>query len=256
MTDLICDLDGVLFRGDTPVDGAGRAIERFREAGGNVLFVTNNASRTPEYVAETIERVNSVACDPADVITATMAAAPLLRPEDLPVFGVGEHGISGLLEQLGLAHTDDAGEANSVMVGVDRNFTYQKLAEASSAVRSGARFIATNNDFTFPAPNGQLLPGAGSLVGAISIASGVEPEIAGKPHQPMRDLIKTRFRGHAWVVGDRLDSDISMARAEPDWTSILVLTGVTTPEEDTSPADHVAADLKEAVDLILQLDRA
>ena len=88
------------------------------------------------------------------------------------------------------------------------------------------------------------------MVAAVQATTGVEPEVAGKPHPPMRALLRAKGIGEAWVIGDRVDTDIALARAEPDWTSILVLTGVTGPEE-TADADHVVPDLAAAVDLVL-----
>jgi len=113
----------------------------------------------------------------------------------------------------------------------------------------GARFIATNTDPTYPVADG-LLPGGGACVAAVQVTTGVTPEVAGKPHPPMRALLRSRGIGEAWVIGDRVDTDIALAQAESDWRSILVLTGVTSPEEAIG-ADHVVADLAAAVDLVL-----
>jgi 4-nitrophenyl phosphatase len=124
------------------------------------------------------------------------------------------------------------------------------MAGAADAVRRGARFIATNIDPTYPTAEG-LRPGAGSIAAAIAVASGVEPEVAGKPRESMRLLAKKRLSGPAWVVGDRIDTDIEMARLEPDWSSILVLSGVTGSGVAGVDADHVVPDLSAAVDLVL-----
>jgi 4-nitrophenyl phosphatase len=123
------------------------------------------------------------------------------------------------------------------------------LTRAADAVRFGARFIATNTDPTFPVADG-LLPGGGAIVAAVRATTGVEPEVAGKPNAPMRALLRAKGIRDAWVIGDRVDTDIALARAEPDWTSILVLTGVTGPE-GTGDADFVVPDLAAAVDLVL-----
>jgi 4-nitrophenyl phosphatase len=135
------------------------------------------------------------------------------------------------------------------LVGLDFDLSYDRLTRAANAVRLGARFIATNTDPTYPVADG-LLPGGGAMVAAVRVATGVEPEIAGKPHSPMRALLRAKGIGEAWVIGDRVDTDIAMARAEPDWTSILVLTGVTDPHEPHD-ADFVVPDLTAAVDLVL-----
>ncbi|NIQ56034.1 MAG: HAD hydrolase-like protein, partial [Gemmatimonadetes bacterium] len=96
---------------------------------------------------------------------------------------------------------------------------------AARAVRAGARFVATNHDATYPTPDG-LLPGAGSIVAAVEVASEREAEVAGKPHPPMRRLVRERCGGEEiWVVGDRIDTDLAMA-FEEGWGTALVLTGV------------------------------
>jgi 4-nitrophenyl phosphatase len=115
--------------------------------------------------------------------------------------------------------------AEAVIVGLDTGISYERLRSAVMAVRNGARFIATNADPTYPTPSG-LWPGAGAIVAAIEVAAGIEPEIAGKPHPAIRSLIRTRLvPGPVWVVGDRPETDVAMAKVE-GWTSVLVLTGV------------------------------
>ena len=162
---------------------------------------------------------------------------------------LGGDGIVSALTDAGLGMTDDPWAATALLVGLDFEFTFDRLARACDAVRFGARFIATNVDPTLPVADG-ILPGAGSMVAAVQVATRVEPEVAGKPHPPMRTLLRAKGIGEAWVIGDRVDTDIALARAEPDWTSILVLTGVTGSEE-TGDADNVVPDLAAAVDLVL-----
>lgn len=249
MIEVVCDLDGVVYRGNTTVPGADAALRLLEDAGARIAFVTNNSSRSPHYVAEKISRLTSFDARADMVCTSAQAGATMLRPDDSPVLVVGGDGIVSALGAAGVPTTPDPGEARSIMVGLDREMTYAELAGAADAVRAGARFIATNVDPTFPVEGGRLLPGAGALVAAISTASGVTPEIAGKPHRPMRDLVKSRGLTSPWVIGDRVDTDIAMAAEEPGWRSILVLTGVT--GERSPMADAVAPDLLHAVNLVL-----
>jgi HAD superfamily hydrolase (TIGR01450 family) len=244
---VVCDLDGVVYLGDSVIDGAPESLRRLSDAGIRILFVTNNASRTPEQVATKIFRLTGHEVGVDDVCTSPQAAEGMLRPDDLPVLVVGEVGITEVLGNAGREMTTDPSTAGSVMVGLTTLVDYAWIAAAATAVRNGARFIATNTDPTYPTTRG-LMPGAGSIVAAIAVASGVEPEIAGKPHRPMRDLVRSRIGGEAWVIGDRVDTDIEMARHEPGWTSILVLSGVS---EESPSAAHVVVDLVSAADLIL-----
>lgn len=250
MTSVICDLDGVIYRGDQAVPGSPDALRRLRSAGVRVVFVTNNATRTPEASATKIERVTGVEVDPEEVCTSAVASASVLTERDSPVLVVGEEGICDAISAVGLEMTDDAGKARSVVVGLYRDIGYQDIADAADAVRSGARFIATNTDPTFPTADG-VKPGAGAIVAAIATVAGSEPEVCGKPHAPMRALIRARGVDDAWVIGDRAETDIALAIHERDWRSILVLSGVTDPGDPNGGADHVVADFAEAVDLVL-----
>lgn len=250
MIDVICDLDGVLYRGDVAVPGAPDALRRLNDSEARITYVTNNSTRTPTDAALKIEEVTGVSTEPSQIITSSQAAASLLTLDDQPTMVVGERGVADALAQVGVEMTEDPEKAGSVVVGMDRNVTYDNIARASTAVRSGARFLATNTDPTFPTATG-FLPGAGSLVAAIATAAGREPEVAGKPHQAIRDLLRSRGIEEAWVIGDRIDTDIALATAEPGWRSILVLTGVSTIDDDVSVADHVVPDFESAVDLVL-----
>lgn len=249
MIQVVCDLDGVVYRGSQVLPGASDALGRLREIGAALLFVTNNSTRTPEAAAGRITDMTGVRCDPDEVCTSPQAAALMLRPDDSPVFVVGEEGIDGALVAGGHRVTEDAGEAHSVVVGLTPRITYEWIGAAANAVRAGARFVATNVDPTYPIENG-LLPGAGAIVAAIATATGVNPEVAGKPHGPMVDLVRSRLGdGPVWVVGDRVDTDVALARAG-GWRSILVMGGVTESPEG-SGADAVAIGLAGAVDQIV-----
>lgn len=254
MAEVICDLDGVLYRADTPVAGASEALERLLDAGAAVTFVTNNSTKSPRDTAAKISQITGVLVDTESVVTSSMAAASMVRTSDQPVLPVGEAGVFETLQDAGIETTQNWTQARSVVVGMDWGVTYETIADAADVVRAGGRFIATNDDPTYPTP-GRLLPGAGAVVAAIAATSGRRPEVAGKPHRPMLDLLEARGIGEAWVVGDRLDTDIAFAGGNPRWASVLVLTGVTKREEDLSHADHVVDDFSAAVELILDSGR-
>jgi HAD superfamily hydrolase (TIGR01450 family) len=247
---VICDIDGVVYRGDRLLPGSDRALRRLLDAGVDLWFVTNNSTRSPAYISEKIARVTGVEVSPDSIVTSSQAAVRMLGDDPGPVIVLGGEGIHAALAAAGIGVTEEPGEATALLVGLDRELSYDRLARGADAVRMGARFIATNTDPTFPVAHG-LLPGGGACVAAVQATTGVEPEIAGKPHRPMRELLRARGIGEAWVVGDRVDTDVALARAEPDWKSILVMTGVTGPETATGTADHVVPDLSSAVDLVL-----
>lgn len=255
MTTVICDLDGVIYRGRTPIPGSPEALVRLDECGARVVFATNNSTRSPADSARKIKEVTGVEVDPEAVFTSAQASARILGPEDGPVMVIGENGIVEAVLGRGLELTQVADQAKSVVVGLYRNVGYDDIARAADAVRAGARFIATNTDNTFPTANG-LKPGSGAIVAAIAAVAGRAPEVCGKPNAPMRALIKSTGIGDdVWVIGDRVDTDIALADGEPGWRSILVLTGVTGPGEPTGSADHVVRDFSSAVDVVLGTDQ-
>jgi len=246
---VICDIDGVVYRGDQLIPGSDRALQRLVTAGVDLYFATNNSTKTAANVAERISTMTGVDVSAGSIVTSSEAAVGMLEDGEHPVMVLGSDGISTALAEAGIEMTDDPMEARALLVGLDWDLSYERLTRAADAVRAGARFIATNTDPTYPVAGG-LLPGGGAMVAAVRTTTGVIPEVAGKPHRPMRELLRARGIGAAWIIGDRVDTDIALAAAEPDWTSILVLSGVTTQRE-AQGADHVALDLQAAVDLVL-----
>lgn len=237
---VVLDLDGVLYVDDVTVPGAADALAELERAGFAVVFVTNNSTRTPEQAAAKIARRLGRPVDPAAVVTSAEATALTLAGTVTDCLVLGEPGLVDTLRLHGLRSVDEPRRAEAVVVGLDRGLTYDRLADAALAVRAGARFVATGDDATYPTPRG-LLPGAGAIVAAVATASGRDPEVCGKPHLPMRALVRSRIGPPpVWVVGDRPETDLALARAE-GWGAVLVLTGVV-DDPGKVPAD-VSPDL-------------
>ena len=222
---ICCDLDGVVWRGDEPIESAVRGIERLRAEGLRVGFVSNNSSQTVADVAAKLERCG-VPASPDDVLTSALAAARLLGESLEPgsrVLACAGPGVLHALEEVGLTPVDQP-PASAVVVGFHRNFDFDELDRASRAVREGARFVATNLDATYPVVGG-LLPGSGAITAAVATAAGCRPEVAGKPEAPMVALVRDRLGPEGVVVGDRPSSDGALAEAL-GWPFALVLSGV------------------------------
>lgn len=249
---VLCDLDGVIYRGRAALPGVPHALRRLLDSGAKVYFITNNSTRTPEATAAKISDLTGVPLSGDQILTSAQAAMTMLGVADAPVFVVGEDGLRQTVTANGFEITDDPTVAGSVVVGLTRSLSYELLSDAMQAILRGARFVATNDDTTFPTEDG-LAPGCGAIVAAIAASSGTEPEVAGKPNPAMRKLIRSTIEGPAWIIGDRADTDIALAVGEPDWESILVLTGIA--DRESAPeagADHVVEDFSAAVDLVLQ----
>jgi HAD superfamily hydrolase (TIGR01457 family) len=228
----LLDLDGVLYRGDEPVDGAPEAVEELRKLGKRIAFVTNNSSRTPAQVAEKLAGVG-VSADPEEVVTSALATAwTLARRGGGSAFVIGEAGIRTALAAHGIEVVDGTPERTDyVIVGWDRNADYARLRTAALLVQRGSSLVATNADPSYPAPKG-LWPGAGALLAVVTTTLGRPPdEVIGKPHPTLYQIALERSGGgRPLVVGDRLDTDIAGA-APLGWDSLLVWTGVAGPAD-------------------------
>jgi HAD superfamily hydrolase (TIGR01450 family) len=223
------DLDGVVYIGPDVVPGAAKEIARAVEAGMHVAFVTNNASRPPDRVAQHLRDLGIDAAD-ADVVTSAQAAATLLSqelPEGSPVFLIGGEGLEVSLAERGLRAVQSLEEDPvAVVSGFHPDLRWRTVIDGAILVRRGLPWVASNTDLTVPTPAGPG-PGNGVLVRAVADFAGVEPRVAGKPQPPLVEETVRRVGGERpLMVGDRLDTDIEGAvRAECD--SLLVMTGVT-----------------------------
>lgn len=244
----ICDLDGVIWLGDRPVPGSAEAVARLRAAGETVLFVTNNSSLT---IADYLAKLGAVGIDagPSDIVTSAAAAARLVDPAEVALV-CGGPGVVEALAERGVRWVRD-GDADVVVVGWHRDFDFARMAAATRAVLRGARLVATNDDRTYPSPDGPL-PGCGAILASIVAATGATPVVAGKPHEPMAALVRERLGeglAGSTFVGDRPDTDGRMARAL-GIRFALVLSGITRPEgpPPDPPPDLVGPDLLSVVE--------
>ena len=228
------DLDGVVWLVDQPIPGAADAVARLRASGDDVVFVTNNSSQPVAEVESKLARHGIPAT--GDVITSAMAVVTLIEPGETVLVCAGP-GVVEALEAGGARPVRD-GDADAVVVGFHRDFDYERLRIAARAVRRGARLLATNADSSYPTPDGPI-PGGGAILAAVATATGAEAVVAGKPHAPMADLVRSRLGPTGVMVGDRADTDGQFA---------LVHTGVTPAGVAVEPVpDLVAPDLRALV---------
>lgn len=240
---LLLDLDGTVFRGQQPTDGA---VDTLADIEARTLFVTNNASKRSDEVAQKLVAMG-FAAEADDVVTSAQSAARLLAaqiPSGSAVLVIGTESLADEIRHVGLRPVRKfADEPAAVVQGHSPQTGWADLAEAALAIRDGALWVAANVDRTLPSELG-LLPGNGSMVAALETATDQRPQVAGKPQPPL--LLDALARGQferPLVVGDRLDTDISGANAA-GLPSLLVLTGVSTA------ADLVRADAAERPDYL------
>jgi glycerol 3-phosphatase-2 len=225
---VLLDLDGTVVRGTDPVPCAPDVVAALREADVAVQFITNNASRSPEQVAEHLTELG-IQSSPDEVFTSGQAAVAVLSaelPSGSTVLVIGSAALVVAVEEAGLRPVTAASEQPvAVVQGHSPQTGWAQLAEACIAIRAGARWIACNGDRTLPTERG-LLPGNGAMVAALSAATERKPTVAGKPERSLLDTAVRRVGAkRPLVVGDRLDTDIAGACAA-GVDSLLVLSGV------------------------------
>ncbi|MDH7485947.1 MAG: HAD-IIA family hydrolase [Anaerolineae bacterium] len=230
----LLDLDGVVYRGEAALPGAVEFVTALQAQGMPFLFITNNSTRTPAQYVARLARMGVHVGEEAVLTSALATAAYLaeLAPPGTPVYVIGETGLRQALAERGFVLSEDHAVARYVVVGHDTALTWHKLAAATLAIRRGAPFIATNPDRTLPTEEG-LVPGAGAILAALEAASGVSPQVIGKPESVIFRQALARLGvlpRHAAVVGDRLDTDIHGGQ-RAGLRTIGLLSGVTTAEE-------------------------
>ena len=244
----ILDCDGVVWLAEDVIPGVPEAVTKLREAGHRILFLTNNSSQR---IGDLVEKFTGMGIDMEadEIVTSAQAAASLVEAGSTALVCAGE-GVREALEARGVK-TIEEGDADAVVVGFHKWFDYGRLNAAYQAIRAGARLIGTNDDTTYPTPEGPI-PGGGALLASVAAAAGVEPTVAGKPYQPMADLVRERLGGEVGdgvVVGDRPDTDGLIAQ-RLGLPFALVFTGVT--KEDELPVEPepvmTAPDLPQLVD--------
>jgi len=253
---LLLDLDGTIYLGGQPIDHVAVALARAAQQGAHSIFVTNNASRPPTEVAESLASMG-IPAEPSDVLTSPQAAAAMLadrHPRGAKVLVVGAPWLETSVRNVGLTPVREAADDPvAVVQGHSPETGWRQLAEACIALRTGADWVACNIDSTLPTDRG-LLPGNGAMVAALVAATGLSPRVAGKPERPLLDeAVRLVNSSRPLVVGDRLDTDIACAHAA-DFPSLMVLTGVsTTADLLAAPAalrpTYLAFDMRGLVDV-------
>ena len=231
---VLLDLDGCLWVGDEPVDGAREAVAALREAGKAVAFLTNDVRHSPEEFVRKLWRLGFQAAV-SEMITVGSTLQYLLsqRPGGA-AYVIGSQALIDHVADAGLRivnRTEFATRADVVVVGGHDDLVYDELRIATQAVLRGAELIGANRDATFPMPDG-LWPGSGAVLAAIETATGrAAAQVAGKPEPAMYEAARDRLgEGRCVGVGDRLDVDVAGAR-HAGMDSALVLTGATSRAE-------------------------
>lgn len=258
---VLCDLDGVVWLAHQPIAGSVDAVAALRASGRRVLFVTNNSAATLDEHEQALAAIGIAAR--GDVVSSAMAVTQLVQAGDRVLVAAGP-GVVEALEQAGVEVVVNTGRrlsqpVDAVVVGLHRDFDYDRLAVAAGAARDGGRLIGTNTDTTYPTPDG-LLPGGGSILAAIAAASGVDPVIAGKPHQPLAALVASMLSTsqvpfapeRVVMVGDRPETDGLFAE-RLGCRFALVRSGVSAPATPLDGAIRVDLDVADLAEVARRL---
>jgi HAD superfamily hydrolase (TIGR01457 family) len=251
---VIFDLDGVIYRGNSLLSGAKETLQELRDRGKYIAFLTNNSTQTRYQYKKKLFRLG-IKANISEIFTSAWGTAHFLKNKGArKALIIGEEGLKKELRWAGIEVTSlPQKDADFVVVGLDRQLNYKKLCNAFEAVKKGAKFIATNIDYTFPLED-KIVPGGGAIVASLRWALNMEPIIIGKPSPFLLGLIINHYgvnKEQSVIVGDRLDTDIEMGK-KAGVRTVLVLTGVTSREEVEShpiKPDEVIEKLDDLIDL-------
>lgn len=252
---MIFDMDGVLWKSETPIGDLSAFFQSLDQHGIRYGFITNNATKTLATYQQKLQKFG-VRVDKASIMNSGQATGFLLQqhfPNGGPIYVVGEQGLIDTLASMGFPHQDDPNLVPvAVVAGLDRGINYQKISQAATYIRDyGVPFYGTNADKTFPTPHGQV-PGSGTIVTAVATASGKEAIMAGKPEP----LLFTRMLEHlntqpanTLVIGDRLETDI-LGGINAGCPTLLVLSGIAAKKDTDLLNIHPTLILDEIHDLL------
>jgi 4-nitrophenyl phosphatase len=223
----LIDLDGTMYLGKERIEYAKEFIEELNEKEIPHLFVTNNSSKRPEQVAAILNEMDIPARED-QIFTTSLATASYIIDQKInpKVYAIGEVGIVDALNDVDVEFVDE--NADFVVIGIDRDITYEKLAKGCLNIRSGANFISTNGDIAIPTERG-FLPGNGSLTAVLQVSTGKDPIYIGKPEPIIMELALKELglkREETLMVGDNYHTDI-MAGINAGIDTLLVHTGIT-----------------------------
>jgi 4-nitrophenyl phosphatase len=251
---LIIDMDGVLWHDSQPLGDLPAIFDQIHASGLKMILATNNATRTIE---EYHQKLRGFGVELADwqVINSAQATGIFLQqkfPEGADVYVVGQPSLKKTLADLGFRIISECGDsADIVVASLDFDLTYEKLKQASLLIQHGSYFVGTNTDASLPTPDG-FIPGAGTIIGALEIASGKKAKIIGKPEPDLYKIALKRLQlapEETLAIGDRLETDIAGAQAAGIRTA-LVLSGASTYEQAQKynpQPDIIAKDLMELI---------
>ena len=203
------DLDGTVYKGSEPIPEAIEFVHYLQRNGIEPFFVTNNSSMTQLQLQEKLQKMG-IRVEADHIMSSAIACANYIESTHTgkSVFVIGSNGLKDALDRKNISYTDEVAEV--VVMGIDLQINYDKLATACLSIRAGAAFISTNKDHVFPSERG-LVPGNGAFTKLVEHSTGVEPLFVGKPEPFMLELIQQKFgfeKEEMIMIGDNYQTDI------------------------------------------------
>lgn len=228
----ICDMDGVIYHGNTLLDGVKEFVNWMNENGKHFLFLTNNSQKSPEELSQKLKRMG-LDVSAEHFHTAALATASFLKSQGASTaYVVGDAGLTNALYNVGITINDV--DPEFVVIGETENYNFDSICKATRLVNKGARLIGTNSDITTPTERGEM-PACKALIAPVEFATGRKAYYVGKPNPLMMRAAMERFHKlglhspDVAMIGDRMDTDI-VAAIESGLDSVLVLSGVSSRE--------------------------
>ena len=223
----ICDMDGVIYKGNTIMPGVVEFVEWLDKNNKEFLFLTNASERSPLELSQKMQRMG-LDIDEKHFYTSALATAKFIDRQSpgCTAYIIGGPGLHNALHDVGIGQNDV--DPDYVVIGETQNYTYDAILRATTHVLNGARLIGASPDITGPGEDG-IVPACKALVAPVEIATGHNAYYIGKPN-PLMMRTGLRMLGvhseDAVIIGDRMDTDI-IAGIETGIETVLVLTGVT-----------------------------
>jgi 4-nitrophenyl phosphatase len=237
-TTILLDGDGVLWKSNLPLPGINPFFDFLESKGIKWALLTNNNSHT---VQDYISKLHGfgIQAGTESIFTSSSVTAAYLQEHfgrGAIIHVVGNEALISTLSEAGfiLTHGEQLPDklVAAVVAGMDLKINHEKIKIAMRLIKSGAAFIATNTDGSYPTPEG-ISPGTGMVIGALQFASGVTPYVVGKPQPAIFQSALNALNSQpeeTLMVGDRLETDILGANQFGIHTAAL-LSGVTSRDE-------------------------
>lgn len=229
---IVFDLDGTLYRGEESIEGAGDAVDKLRKQGFLIFFLSNAGTNKREDIVKKLNQFGIIA-NTSEIYSSCYGAGRYVCEKygkGTRFYAIAEKSAIKEIESFGLIFNKK--NANVVIVSLDRQVTYEKIANAYLLIKNGAEFIATNKDVEYPIENGTM-PGAGAVVASVEAAVGKKPVLIGKPSTLMVDWLLKDYnlkRSEVILVGDSITTDVAVAK-KARIKAALVLSGLANKQQ-------------------------